>query len=210
MRKFIVFISILFLIRPVFAGTVVETPIPFDETVPLQSSLTFDWFNKTQIERDENINQIRALLFNNKLITKYNKKEFKDKYAKFWKDEDFLKHYDEISKGVKEDIDKDYCGFYIGKLLIAYGIQYKNNLKNIYYYDAMGNLRWIDEFSPEYPNFPYYSYQYYRNGELAASYYYVSRYDQYVFNYDKTFGGRWFKEKMYNRKNKVIMTRTNW
>lgn len=177
----------------------------------LECGITFDWISKTQIQRDENIAQIQNILFSDKTEIKYTKKEFKSEYSEFFKDKDSRQNYIEISKGKKEDAEKYYASFNLKNgLLIAYGIQYKKNMKNIYYYDAMGNLRWVDVFSGSYPEFPYWSYQYYRTGELVAAYYYVSDYDQYIFDPNKKFKGRWYKEKMYNKNAKVIMTRSSY
>ena len=48
------------------------------------------------------------------------------------------------------------------------------------------------------------------NGNLKASYYFISKYDQYIYDENGKFKGRWYKDKMYDRKAKVILTRTNW
>jgi len=205
MKKTIIILLFCFisLSLPVFSQT--------DEvSKPLEIGITFDWISKTQLQRDENIEQIQNVLFGDDVVSKYNKKEFRAQNSEFAKDNNFLKDYEEISAGKKEDADKYYCGFYWNKLLVAYGIQYKKNMKSIYYYDAMGNLRWVDAFSANYPKFPYYSYQYKTSGELVAAYYYVSDFDQYVYNPDKKFQGRWYKENLYNKKAKIIMTRSNW
>lgn len=177
----------------------------------IEGGVSFDWISKTQLQRDENISQIKNILFTDNTVINFPNKEFKTKYKKFLKDKDNRENYVEISKGKKEDKDKNYSGFFLKNgLLLAYGIQYKNNMKVIYYYDAMGNLRYIDTFSANYPKFPYFSYQYNMKGDMVAAYYYVSDYDQYVFAPNKTFKGRWYKEKLYNRKAKVIMTRSNY
>lgn len=194
----------MFFALPAFSST------PDDIAKPLECGVSFDWISKTQIQRDENIKEIQNILFGEKVLPKYSKKEFEKQYEAFWKNDNYLKDYDEVSSGKKEDADKNYCGFYMAKLLVAYGIQYKKNMKNVYYYDAMGALRWIDVFSENYPNFPYWSYQYYRNGKLVAAYYYVSDSDQYIFDENKKFKGRWYKENMYNKNAKVILTRTNY
>jgi len=201
-RIITLFIAMLFAL-PVFSQ--VE-----DVAKPLEVGISFDWISKSQIQRDETISQIQGILFKDDTLLKFSKNEFRTQNAEFLKDKDSLKNYEDISNGKKEDNDKYYCGFYWNKFLIAYGIQYKNNMKNIYYYDVMGKLGWVDYFSDNYPNFPYFSYQYKNNGKLVAAYYYVSAADQYVFNPDKKFLGRWYKEKLYNKNAKVIMTRTNW
>lgn len=204
MKKIIVLILLMSFALPAFSQ------IFEGNSKPLEAGVTFDWISKTQLQRDENIKQIQDILFNDKAVIKYPKKEFKEKYTSFLIDNDHLKNYEDISNGKKEDSDKNYCGFFWDKLLVAYGIQYKNNMKNIYYYDAMGHLRWVDVFSDNYPTFPYWSYQYYRSGQLVATYYYVSSCDQYIFDSNKKFKGRWYKESLYNRNAKVIMTRSNY
>lgn len=210
LKKIIFLLFFISLTLPAFSSPIIENPIQNGDIKPIELSVSFDWISKSQMQRDENIAQIKNILFNDDTILKYKKNEFKDKNKAFWRDKNYLKNYEDIMNGKKEDSEKNYCGFYLGKLLIAYGIQYKNDMKNIYYYDAMGHLRWIDVFSSQYPNFPYWSYQYYRSGELVAAYYYVSDVDQYVFDEKKKFRGRWYKDKMYNRNAKVIMTRSNY
>lgn len=211
MRKIIVLLLFMFLALPVFSEPALEAPLLPEVTKPIEIGIEFDWISKTQLQRDENIKQIQNILFNENTVTKYTKSEFKSKYEQFLKDKDSMQHYMDISAGKKEDADKYYAGFFLKNgLLIAYGIQYKNNMKNIYYYDAMGHLRFIDIYSGSYPDFPYYALQYDTKGKLIGTIYFVSHYDQYIFNPDKTFKGRWYKENMYNRNAKVILTRSNY
>lgn len=182
-----------------------------DESAPIEIGITFDWISKTQLQRDENIKQIQQILFNEKTILKYPQKKFKAMNEGFLKDKDSLRHYTDISHGKKEDANNYYAGFFLKNgLLIAYGVQSKSNMKNVYYYDTLGNLRFVDYYSDNYPKFPYYALQYSVNGKLIGTIYFVSEYDQYIFNPDKTFKGRWYKEKMYNRNAKVILTRSNY
>lgn len=177
----------------------------------LEGGVSFDWISKSQIQRDANIQDVHNILFEGETIKKYSSKEFKQKYAGFIKDKDHMSNYEEIANGKTEDETKKFSGFFLKNgLLVAYGIQYKNNPKNIYYYDAMGNLRYIDVFSDDYPEFPYMSSQYRVNGELVGKFYFVSDYDQYIFDESGKFKGRWYKENMYNRNAKIIMTRSNW
>lgn len=202
----------MFLALPAFSEPIIDNPSQIGESAkPIECSITFDWISKTQLQRDENIQEIQNILFNEKTVLKYPKNEFKTKYSEFLKDKDAMQNYMDITNGKKEDSDKYYAGFKLPNgLLIAYAIQYKNNMKNIYYYDAMGHLRFIDIYSETYPKFPYYALQYDTAGRLIGTIYFVSVYDQYVFNPNKTFKGRWFNEKMYNKNAKVIMTRSNY
>lgn len=182
-----------------------------NDTKPIECGVTFDWITKTQLQRDEKITQIQKILFNNDTVLKYPSKQFKSQYVANLKDNDYVEHYQLVSYGKKEDAGHYYAGFFLQNgLLIAYGVQNKNDLKHIYYYDAMGHLRFVDIYSETYPKFPYYALQYEMSGKLAGTIYFVSQDDQYIFNPDKTFKGLWYKEKMYNRNAKVILTRSNW
>lgn len=209
MRKIVILFLLIFLAQPCFSLPVQTTSDLAEDTKTFHCEISFDWISKTQLQRDENIKEIQNILFSNTTVTKYKKKEFQQMYSENWKNKNYLKDYDEISSGKTEDDEKKYCGFYYGKLLVVYGIQYKNAPKHKYYYDAMGGLRWVDVFSENYPKFPYWSYQYYRNGKLTAAYYNLSDYDQYIFDANKKFIGRAYKEKIYDKNAKVIMTRTN-
>lgn len=206
MKKIIALLFSIFLALPTFSLPVDEAQTPM-----LQCGVEFDWISKTQLQRDENIKQIQDILFNEKTVFKYPKKEFKAKNSEFLKDKDSIQHYIDISNGKREDADKYYAGFFLkNNILYAYAIQYKNNLKNVYYYDALGNLKYIDYYSQNYPNLPYYALQYNISGKLVGTVYFVSAYDQYIFNPDKTFKGRWYKKNMYNRNAKIILTRSNY
>ncbi len=205
MKRLIITTFLMLLTLPCLANTYENV------TTPIKGEVTLDWISKSQIQRDENITQIKNILFTDTTVLKYPKKEFKTKYENFLKDKDHLQNYQEIAKGKKEDAKKNYAGFFLNNgLLVAYGIQYKNNMKEIFYYDAMGNLRYIDCFSSNYPKYPNYSSQYNVNGALIGTIYFNSNYDQYIYNHDKTFNGRWYKDKMYNKNAKVIMTRSNY
>lgn len=211
MKKIVLAVLFLIITLPALAEPIVESPFSNAETKPLECSVTFDWISKTQLQRDENIQQIQNILFNEKTVLKYNKKAFREEYKSFLKDKDSMQHYIDVSNGKKEDSDRYYAGFFLKNgLLIAYGFQYKNNMRNIFYYDAMGHLRFVDIYSPTYPKFPYYALQYDTTGKLIGTIYFVNEYDQYIFNPDKTFKGRWYKENMYDRKAKVILTRSNY
>lgn len=181
----------------------------FSETI--QGNVEFDWISKTQIQRDANIKEVHDILFENPDVKKYPKSEFKARYSAFTKDKDYIKNYVEIKNGKREDAEKIYAGFFLKNgLFIVYGIQYKNNMKTIYDYDVMGNLRYLEIFSDDYPDYPCYSLQYSINGKLVGKFYYVSKYDQYYFDPNGVFKGRWYKENLYNRNAKAIMTRSNY
>lgn len=182
-----------------------------DDTILLNGNVSFDWAEKTQFERDENITKVKNLIYKDEIIKKYPKNEFMEKYKDFLKDKNLEKHYKEIINGKKQNETERLAGFYTknNKFLYMYGIQYKNDIYTTYYYDLMGNLRYVDVMSENYPNYPYYSHQYRINGQLVGSIYFTAYDTQYVFKNGK-FKGIWFKDTMFNANAKKILTRTNY
>ncbi|MBR1680968.1 hypothetical protein IJ707_04160, partial [bacterium] len=137
MKKLFLFISLILFCASANA----------DENLVLQGLATFDWATKTQFERDENISKIKNILYKNDMVVKYKKNELKEEYKNFLKDKEFEKHYIEISNGQKQNETERLSGFYTkgGKIMYMYGVQYKNDIYTTYYYDMMGNLRYIDK-----------------------------------------------------------------
>lgn len=183
-----------------------NTPAP----IVLTGNLVFDWLDITQTGRDAVIERYKTELFGADTVYKYNKKEFKSEYKDFLKDADYERHYMLTKNNVKETDDENLCGFYKGKVLISYAVQYKNDLRTVYYYDALGHLRYVDKFSENYPKFPYMSKQYRVNGTLVSAIYFMSHDMQYMYNDDGSFNGVWYKDKMYDAKAKQVLTRSNW
>ena len=185
------------------------------ETVKLLTGgVDFDWVNMAQVKRDEMIEHYRSEIFDNNDISKFNKKEFRSQYKDFLKDEDRMTHYRLAYYDVKETKDANLSSFFKSfknqQILYMYAIQYKNNMNHAFYYDVLGRLQYVDYMSENYPNFPYYSVQYRSNGTIAGTIYFVSKDIQYTYNSDGDFKYLWYKSKMYDRKGKEIMTRTNW
>ena len=212
MKKFIILLCILMLGKAALSEGL--QPVVTKENMPvsivLTGNLVFDWLDITQSGRDAVIEKYKTQLFGEDTVYKYNKKEFRNDYKDFLKDPDYERHYTLVKNNVKETNDENLCGFYRGKLLISYAIQYKNDLRTVYYYDALGKLRYIDKFSENYPNFPYMSKQYRSNGTLVSAIYIMSKDMQYMYNSDGSFKGAWYKDKMYDAHAKQILTRNNW
>lgn len=190
---------------------IILSPSIASEQITLNGNINFDWVTKTQLERDTNIEHIRKTLYSDNPTSKYSKKEFINTYKDYLKDKNTKQHYIQVLSGIKETETENIAGFYAlkDKILYAYAIQYKNNPMTVYYYDTLGNLRYVDKFSDNYPNYPYYSHQYYANGKLISSIYFTAYDTQYMYKNGK-FIGVWFKDTMFNSKAKKIMTRTNY
>lgn len=180
------------------------------DNITLSANAEFNWIDISQDERNSIISKYRADLFDDNTVYKFKKKDFKLIFKDFIKDPDYKRHYMLVSNNVHETNDENLCGFYKGKLLVSYAIQYKKDLKTVYYYDVLGNLRYVDTFSDNYPNFPYTSKQYRVTGKLISAIYFISHDLQYMYRNNETFRGIWYKDKMYNSKGKQTLTRTNW
>ncbi len=189
----------------------VNIPALSEENFILQGKVNFDWAEKSQFERNLQIEEIKNTIYKDEFVKKYPKKAFKSDYADFLKDKNYKSNYLTLKSGKNETKDANLSGFFSKneKILFIYGIQYKNNIYTKYYYDAMGNLRYIDTFSSNYPNYPYFTHQYRIDGSLAGSVYFKDKDTQYIFKNEK-FSGVWFKNTMFNRKAKKIMTRSNY
>lgn len=198
--------------KAVLAADLEQTVIKENTPAPivLTGNLVFDWLDISQIQRDEVIEKYKSELFGEDTVYKYDKKDFRNEYKDFLKDPDYKRHYMLVSENVTETDTENLCGFYRKKLLISYAIQYKNDLRTVFYYDALGKLRYVDKFSENYPNFPYMSKQYRANGTLVSAIYFMSHDMQYMYNSDKSFKGAWYKDKMYDSRAKQILTRNNW
>lgn len=212
MKKIIFLLCILTLTKPALSQDLGQTIVKENMPAPivLTGNLVFDWLDITQIDRDKVIKKYKSELFGEDTVYKINKKEFKNKYVDFLKDTDYKRHYVLVSNNVTETDSENLCGFYKGKLLISYAVQYKNDLRTVYYYDTFGKLRYIDKFSENYPNFSYMSKQYKANGTLISAIYFMSHDMQYMYNSDGSFKGAWYKDKMYDAHAKQILTRSNW
>ena len=213
MKKFVILLCFLLVGKAALSADITPAKIinKVDQEIVLTGNLVFDWLDISQVERDAVIDKYQKELFGENTVYKYNKKEFRAEYKDYLKDKDYKRHYMLVQNGVKETDTENLCGFYYrNNLLISYAIQYKNDLRTVYYYDTLGKLRYIDKFSENYPNFPYMSKQYRANGTLVSAIYFISHDMQYMYNDDKSFKGAWYKDKMYDRQAKQTLTRSNW
>ena len=173
--------------------------------------ISFDWLDISQAQRDDIIEKYKNKLFSEDNNTYFTKNKFSEKFKNFKKDKDYKHHYLLVNNGVTKDNEAEYCAFYYRKnTLVMYAIQYDDNPKNVYYYSAFGKLYYVDVRSDEYPNYPYSSMQYDNRGNLKSSIYFISQDLQYMYDKNKNFQGVWYKDKMFDKNGKQILTRTNW
>ena len=173
------------------------------------ADIQYDWIDKDELAKEAMINEVRDIIFENPVEKRL---DLKTLFADRLKDKNHYENYMAASAGYEEYKGNNISAFYYKKMahLYMYALQDKKDLTKSFYYDAMGTLRYVDFIEGEYPDFPYYSIQYRISGKPVRAVYFVSKDCQYLFNPDGTFEGVWYKHKLYNKKNKVILTRTTY
>ncbi len=182
-----------------------------EDSIPLQAEITFDWFDISMVKREEIVENYKNIIFSDDEVYKYKRKEFRNHFNDFLRDKDYKEHYRLASNGVLDTGYAKLCAFFYKKdILVIYALQYKDRMKNAFYYDAFGRLRFVDVMEGNYPDFPYWSKQYTSNGKMISAIYFVSKDIQYMYAPDGEFQGVWYKDKMFNIDAKQVLTRTNW
>lgn len=175
----------------------------------LIADIQYDWIDKNEVQKEAIISEVHDILFENELVKQ---KGFKKQYKSLIKDKDYKNNYLAASAGYEEYKGNNISAFYYKnqKNIYMYALQDKKDLSKIYYYDALGHLRYIDEVYGEYPDYPYYSYQYRVSGTPVSAIYFASKDCQYMFSPKGEFKGVWYKHNMYDKHSKVILKRTTY
>ncbi len=173
------------------------------------ANIQYDWINKSELEKEAIISEVRDIIFKNPVERK---KDFKSQFKDKLKDKNYLENYYAASAGYKEYKGNNISAFYYGKMknIYMYALQDQKDLSKAYYYDALGNLKYVDFIEGYYPDYPYYSIQYRISGKPVSAIYFVSKDCQYLFTPRGDFEGVWYKHNLYNKKNKVILKRTTY
>lgn len=172
------------------------------------ADIQYDWIKKSEVEKEAIISEVHDIIFENGTFEK--EKDFKKQFKDRIQDKQYKEHYLAASAGYEEYKDYNISAFYYKKqkFIYMYALQEKKDISKSYYYDALGNLKYVDFIYGEYPDYPYYSIQYKINGNPISAIYFVSKDTQYLFAPDGTFTGVWYKHNLYNQKSKIILTRT--
>ena len=171
--------------------------------------IQYDWINKNEVEKEAIISEVHDIIFENPIEKQ---KDFKSLFKDKLKDKNHYENYMAASAGYKEFKGNNISAFYYKKMknIYMYALQDKKDISKAYYYDALGNLKYIDFIEGEYPDYPYYSIQYRISGKPVSAIYFVSKDCQYLFTPEGEFEGVWYKHNLYNKKSKVILTRTTY
>lgn len=173
------------------------------------ADIKYDWINKSEVEKEAIISEVRDIIFEKEVVKQ---KDFKSQFKDKLKDKNHTENYYAASAGYKEFNGNNISAFYYKKMknIYMYALQDKKDVSKAYYYDAMGNLRYVDFIEGEYPDYPYYSIQYRISGQPVSAIYFVSKDCQYLFKPNGDFEGVWYKHNLYNEKSEVILTRTTY
>ena len=173
----------------------------------LIADITYDWINKSEVEREAIIQEVKDIIFEQPVEKQ---KDFRSQFKDRLKDKNFLENYMAASAGYKEYKGNNISAFYFKKMksLYMYALQDKKDVSKAYYYDALGHLKYVDLIYGEYPDYPYYSIQYRISGTPVSAIYYASKDCQYLFTPKGDFEGVWYKHNLYNNKSEIILKRT--
>jgi len=173
------------------------------------ADITYDWINKTEVERESIISEVKDIIFENPVEKQ---KDFRSQFKDRLKDKDRWENYMAASAGYKEFKGNNISAFYYKNksYIYMYALQDKKDVSKAYYYDALGNLKYVDFIYGEYPDYPYYSIQYRISGKPVSAVYFVSEDCQYTFSPDGKFKGVWYKHNLYNEKSEIILKRTTY
>ena len=161
------------------------------------------------MEKEAIISEVHDIIFENETLPK--QENFKSQLKDKLKDKNYKENYLAASAGYKEYGENNISAFYYKKQkhIYMYALQNKKDVSKSYYYDALGNLRYIDFNFGEYPEYPYYTIQYNVSGKPISAIYNVSKDNQYLYEPDGAFKGVWYKHNLYSKESKVILTRTS-
>ena len=175
----------------------------------LIADVTYDWINKSEVEREAIIQEVKDIIFEQPIEKQ---KDFRSQFKDKLKDKNYLENYIAASAGYKEYKGNNISAFYFKKMksLYMYALQDKKDVSKAFYYDALGHLKYVDFIYGEYPDYPYYSIQYKITGTPVSAIYFASKDCQYLFTPKGDFEGVWYKHNLYNKKSEVILKRTTY
>ena len=173
------------------------------------ADIRYDWINKSDVEKEAIISEVRDIIF---AAPVEREKGFKSQFKDKLKDKNHTENYMAASAGYKEFKGSNISAFYYKNMknIYMYALQDKKDLSKAYYYDALGNLKYVDFIFGEYPDYPYYSIQYRISGKPVSAIYFISKDCQYMFTPNGDFTGVWYKHNMYGKSSEVLLKRTTY
>lgn len=121
--------------------------------------------------------------------------------TKNYTDTNYIENYSALLKGATKFNDRTLAIFSDK----TYAINYNNDKKHVWYYDANGNLINVEIKSSTI--YPYKTYKFNPDGELVNMTMRVSEDETFIFNPFGKLLGHWIKQNCYDENGNVIMTR---
>lgn len=184
-----------------------------DKPAPTEKS-ECKWVNLHQTERDAKIKYFKENIFTENSAKSIKTSEFRKQFRGHLKDARTDKTYKYVLDGITETNEYYISGYFKrytdAEILYSYALQPKTDIRHIYYYNAAGNLLYMDSITGMYPRYPYLANRYNAKGKLLNIILFEDKDTQYVYKRNGKFEGYWYKDRMYNRKGNEIYTRTNW
>lgn len=161
----------------------------------------FDWALLSAKEKTERADKVFRLIFPSGKITTYTRKEFKEKFGQYYKDNDSKTHYDALEAGYNEYKNVNLEPYYYKDTdcIYMYALQYKNDLTKTYYYTSLGRLRFVDMRSGDVKNCPCYIVRYGKDGKLKRAAYIQSQDIMYLYDSKGKFEGVQYKSTLYTK-----------
>ena len=152
-------------------------------------------------ERKTRVLTIFKIMFPKGYVTNFPKKYLQSKLKNHLKDRNFKDHYEAVCSGITHFKDVDLQPFVNDKnFVFMYAMQFSKTPQRTFYYDAMGNLKFIDFRYGSFPECPYYTKKYSIDGKLIRAMYLQNPETMYIYSETGTFIGVKYNNQIYTFK----------
>ena len=150
----------------------------------------FDWMYLSNSERRDRVTTIFKIMFPKGYVSNFPKNFLKSKLKAHLKDRNFAAHYEAVCSGRMHYRDVDLQPFVNEKNYVyMYALQFTKNPQRTFYYDALGNLKFIDFRYGSFPECPFYTKKYSIDGKLIRAMYMQNPETMYIYSETGSFIG---------------------
>lgn len=132
------------------------------------------------------IRNVKNVIFAKDCAFKLESPEFKKLIKDYKKDKNYPENYYAAQAGYTYFRNNNISALFTPKMdvMYQYSIQEPDNMRIVYYYTMLGNLKYIEFLYGSYPNYPYYVRKYCRSGKLITTTYIPDKTTEIKFNKD--------------------------
>lgn len=161
----------------------------------------FDWTYISNEERKDRVITIFKIMFPKGYVTNFPKKFLQSRLKQHLKDRNFKEHYEAVCSGQTHYRDVDMQPFVDEKNFVyMYALQFTKTPQRTFYYDALGNLRFVDFRYGSFPECPYYTKKYSIDGKLIRAMYLQNPETMYIYSETGAFLGVKHDNQIYTFK----------